>query len=101
MESGEKKDGRTATGLSLIVRELAVRLGTGGGGREQSCWRRSRYWVLCLIGQAEWLEGLVRQSLVEHLRHVVTASCGSHHPDTGADWPQPGWQNVGFSACLE
>lgn len=31
MESGEKKDGRTATGLSLIVRELAVRLGTGGG----------------------------------------------------------------------
>ena len=33
MESREKKDGRTATGLSLIVRELAVRLGTGRGGK--------------------------------------------------------------------
>lgn len=46
------------------------------------------------MGQAEWKQGLVRQTLVEHLRHVVTASCGSHHLDTGSDWPQPGWQNA-------
>lgn len=48
MKSGEK-DGRTATGLSLIVKELAVRLkweGEKGEKREsqESCWRRSRYW---------------------------------------------------------
>ena len=105
MKSGEK-DGRTATGLSLIVKELAVRLKWEGKKGERES-RRSHAGVghgtggLYPTGQAEWQQGLVRQTLVGRLRHVVTARCGSHHPYTNSDWPQPGWQNVGFSACLE
>lgn len=101
----EKKTGEQRQG-SLIVRKAGRATCFGGGegkGREsqESCWRRSRYWVFSSIGQAEWPQGLVRQTLVEHRRHVVTASCGSHHQTKNSDWLRSGWQNVGFSACLE
>lgn len=103
MKSGEKTDGRNSDRAFFnSKRDWPCDLMGGEKGESQeSCWRRSRYWVLYPMEQAEWQQGLVRQTLVEHLRHVVPASCGSHHQDTGADWPQPGWQNVGFSACLE